>query len=433
MRTLLLLILSFWAFTSVAQQANEAPPNVILIMADDMGYECLSANGSTEYETPVLDGLAKEGIRFTKAISQPLCTPSRVKIMTGKYNYRNYEAFTWLNSNQRTFGNVMKEAGYATCVVGKWQLNGLVYEKEGYLDNQRPHAFGFDEYCLWQLTQLRKEGERFANPLLEQNGKLLPRDEDAYGPDIVSQFALDFIDRNKDRPFFVYYPMLLVHDPFVPTPDSENWSDKENRYKQDTAYFADMMKYTDKIVGKIVDQLKESGVYDNTLLIFTADNGTHPRIYSATNTGQIRGAKGNTIDHGTHVPLIMSWPEKIKKASVYRELIEFSDFYATLADIAGKKEASDGKSFLPLLLGEKQQARAEAFVHYDPMWGKNVNKFRNQFARSRRYKLYQDGKFFDLDKDVMEKHPLSEDDLSKKQKKIRDRLAEKIAQAPKWK
>jgi len=129
----------------------------------------------------------------------------------------------------------------------------------------------------------------------------------------------------------------------------------------------------------------------------------------------------------------MSWPEKLKEASVYDELIEFSDFYPTLADIVGKKEASDGKSFLPLLLGEKHQAREEAFVHYDPMWGKNVNKFRNQFARSRRYKLYQDGKFFDLDKDVLEENPLREEELSKKEKKIRDRLAAKIAQAPKWK
>ncbi|MEL6252507.1 MAG: sulfatase-like hydrolase/transferase [Bacteroidota bacterium] len=433
MRLLLFLTWFLFPFISSAQRTLDSRPNVILIMADDMGYECLSTNGSTEYETPILDGLAKEGIRFTKAISQPLCTPSRVKIMTGKYNYRNYEAFTWLNSNQRTFGNVMKEAGYATCIVGKWQLNGLVYKKEGYLDNQRPHAFGFDEYCLWQLTKLKKEGERFANPLLEQNGKVLPRDEDAYGPDIVSQFAMNFIDRNKDRPFFIYYPMLLVHDPFVPTPGSENWSDKANRYRQDTTFFADMMNYTDKIVGRIVDQLKKSGIYENTLLIFTADNGTHPRIYSATKGGQIRGAKGNTIDHGTHVPLIMSWPDKVKAASVYDELIEFSDFYPTLADIAGKKEISDGKSFLPLLLGEKQRVREDAFVHYDPMWGKNVNKFRNQFARTRRYKLYQDGKFFDLDQDIMEINPLPEIGLSRKQKKIRTSLEQKIAQAPKWK
>jgi len=125
-----------------------ALPNVILIMADDMGFECLSSNGATHYSTPVLDRIGQEGIRFTKAISQPLCTPSRVKIMTGQYNYRNYEHFTYLNPNQRTFGQLMKEAGYATAIAGKWQLNGLTYKLPGYQDVTRPNHFGFDEYCL---------------------------------------------------------------------------------------------------------------------------------------------------------------------------------------------------------------------------------------------------------------------------------------------
>ena len=123
--------------------------------------------------------------------------------MTGKYNYRNYEAFTYLGSEQRTFGNVMKDAGYATCVVGKWQLNGLVYKKPGYQSNSRPYHFGFDEYCLWQLTQPRtKNDERFADPLLEQNERILPRDKNAYGPDVVADYAIDFIKRKKDQPFF---------------------------------------------------------------------------------------------------------------------------------------------------------------------------------------------------------------------------------------
>ena len=130
------------------QQIDTSKPNVILIMADDIGFECLSINGSISYKTPVLDSLALNGINFTNAISQPLCTPSRVKIMTGKYNFRNYDYFTYLNPKEKTFGNLFKENGYKTAVVGKWQLNGIEHRLEGYDDNTRPYHFGFDEYSL---------------------------------------------------------------------------------------------------------------------------------------------------------------------------------------------------------------------------------------------------------------------------------------------
>lgn len=430
---LLFLILTCLTCGSLPKEkGKEQLPNVILIMADDMGFECLSSNGGINYSTPILDKLGEEGIRFTKAISQPLCTPSRVKIMTGKYNFRNYEYFTYLNPNQRTIGQVMKDAGYATAVVGKWQLNGLTYKLPGYDDNKRPHELGFDEYCLWQLTKLRKEGERFANPLLEQNGKVLPRDEDAYGPKVVSDFALDFIDRNKNKSFFIYYPMILVHEPFVPTPDSEAWADKSRRYEKDTAYFKDMIAYTDKIVGRIIDKLKEHQLYENTILIFTGDNGNHPTILSQTTEGPIQGAKGNTIDPGTHVPMVAIWPKQMKKGRNYNGLIEFSDFYPTLADIVGKPETSDGQSFYKLLSGDQHKSRENLFVHYDPRWGKNVNKHRNQFARTKRYKLYQDGEFYDLATDKLEKQPIAEKDCSPEMVAIKKSLQAELDKAPEW-
>ena len=195
------------------QQIQISKPNVILIMADDIGFECLSINGSTSYKTPVLDSLALNGVNFTKAISQPLCTPSRVKIMTGKYNFRNYDYFTYLNPKEKTFGNLFKENGYKTAVVGKWQLNGIKHQLEGHDDNTRPYHFGFDEYSLWQLTKVKEFGERFANPLIEQNGKVLPRDENAYGPDVVSDYAVDFIKRNKDQRFLLYIAHEAPHYP----------------------------------------------------------------------------------------------------------------------------------------------------------------------------------------------------------------------------
>ncbi len=412
-------------------------PNVILIMADDMGYECVGAYGSASYQTPHIDKLASEGIRFQNCVSQPLCTPSRVKIMTGKYNYRNYDYFGHLNLSEYTFGNLMKDAGYATCIAGKWQLNGLAYKDriEDWNDNTRPNKFGFEEYCLWQLTKERSEGERYADPMIEQNGKALNRNADSYGPDIFADFVLDFFERKKDEPFFVYYPMVLVHDPFVPTPDSRDWSIPKNRYKNDTAYFRNMVAYTDKIVGKIMGKLKELNLDENTLVVFTGDNGTHTSIHSRMLEGtSIQGAKGNTIDAGTHVPLIVSWPAQIKESRVFNELIEFSDFFPTLAELAGTAaKENDGKSFYPLLVGEKYEPRETAFVHYDPRWGKNVNQYRNQFVRTLDYKLYADSSFYDLVNDRLEKYPLNSDSLQPEERLIKTALENEFKKYPRWK
>lgn len=258
MKSIAYLSLAFLFFGLLACSKSETPPNIVLIMADDMGYECLGCNGSTEYKTPNLDRLASDGIRFDNCYSQPLCTPSRVKIMTGKYNYRNYEDFGYLNPNQQTFGNLLQEAGYATCIAGKWQLNGLNRNNPNNQDTNRPNHFGFDEYCLWQLHHKNVKGAgRFADPLITQNGEDLARNSEAYGPRIFADYILDFIDRKADQPFFVYYPMVLVHDPFVPTPDSPEWAEFERRNEKDTAYFADMINYTDRIVGELEAKLKE--------------------------------------------------------------------------------------------------------------------------------------------------------------------------------
>ncbi|MEM6378029.1 MAG: sulfatase-like hydrolase/transferase [Bacteroidota bacterium] len=430
----LLFFLGSFFLTLCNSTSQPEPPNVILIMADDMGYETLSCYGGTSYHTPNLDRLAANGVVFNNSISQPLCTPSRVKIMTGQYNYRNYNYFGHLGLEAKTFGHLMQDHGYVTCISGKWQLNGLAYKKqiEDWSDQTRPQQLGFQEYCLWQLTKERKEGERFANALIEQNGEVLPRNEDIYGPDVFSQFVLDFIEKNQDQPFFVYYPMVLVHDPFVPTPDSEEWSDPSKRYEADTAYFKDMMAYTDKIVGNIANKLEELDLADNTILIFTGDNGTHPTIYSYTKNGIVRGGKGNTTDAGTHVPLIVNWGKQIKQPFQYDGLVSFNDFYATFADLLNVDIETDGQSFLPVL---KEQTidpyREHLFVHYDPKWGKNVNKFRNQFVRTQDYKLYQDGKFYNLQEDVLEQHDLSaQGTLSAQEEKIKKALKAELERHP---
>ncbi len=432
MKTMVLIIgLVFSTWQSYAtQKPPENKPNVILIMVDDMGYECIGAYGNTEYTTPHIDQLAQNGIRVTQCFSQPLCTPSRVKLMTGKYNFKNYEKFGYLNPNQTAFGNIMQQAGYKTCIAGKWQLNGHYSQEPDWQDLNRPYTFGFDSYCLWQLTKPKKEGERYANPLIVKDGQELKREPDAYGPDIFADYILDFIDQHKAQPFFVYYPMVLVHDPFVPTPDTETWRQPEKRYDDDTTYFKDMVAYADKIVGKIYQKLIEEDIEDNTLIIFTGDNGTHPTIYSDTRQGAIQGGKGKMTDAGTHVPLIMHWPDKIREPFVYDEMIEFSDFFPTLAEIAGVKVRSDGQSFYNLVSDKKQKPRQTVLVHYDPRWG---NFSRGRFVRTKAYKLYQDGRFYYVKEDVLEKHPLQEAALTTAQLKVKKELQKIQDQCPDWK
>jgi len=413
---------------------KEDKPNVILVMADDMGYECLSCYGSLSYKTPVLDSLASHGMLFGQCHSQPLSTPSRVKLMTGLYNYRNYDYFGHLNNDQYTFGSVMKEAGYSTCIAGKWQLNGLANKDSipYWNDNTRAKKFGFDEYCLWQYTRTRNEGERYSLPLIDRNGDILKTTEDDYGPDMFLDFILDFIERKKNGPFFVYYPMVLVHDPFVPTPDSKDWQNRDGRYREDTGYFKDMVEYADKIVGKIATRLKDTGLDDNTILIFTGDNGTNRSVFTKTTKGIIKGDKGNTTDAGTHVPLIVYWPEKIKKGTEYNGLIEFSDFFPTLAELAGKEVNCDGRSFYPLLTGQYYEPRKTLSVHYNPRWSKDVNQFRNQFVRTIDYKLYIDGRFFDLSKDLQEQNPITTDSLSEKENEAFLFLKNELDKHPVW-
>ena len=418
----------FFIVQVVFSQNNK--PNVILIMADDIGYECIGVNGSDSYLTPILDSLSTKGIRFTNTFSQPLCTPSRVKIMTGKPNHENYEYFSYLGTDKRTFGNLFKENGYKTSIVGKWQLNGLKYKLKNHNKMSRPNDFGFDEYSLWQLSFPRdKKKERFVNPKIEQNGKILKTDFSDYGPDIVSDYAIDFIKRNKNDPFFIYYPMLLVHDPFSPTPDSKIWKDESKRTIENTKYYSDMVSYMDKIIGKIINELKKHSILENTLLIFVGDNGSHPRIVSVQNGKKIKGAKGNTIKHGNHVPMFVNWDSKIKESFIANSLIGFEDFYSTFEDILGIREKeSSGKSFLNLLIGEKYKERKVLTSYYDPRWSSNVDKFRSVYSQTKEFKLYKNGNFFNTLKDPLEQNSISENltKIESREKKILKKELDKV-------
>jgi arylsulfatase A-like enzyme len=403
---------------SAAIQSEKGKTNIILIMADDIGYECFGSYGSRVYKTPELDRLAADGVRFDHCYSQPLCTPSRVKIMTGKYNLHNYTDFGILRRGEKTFGHILHEAGYKTCVAGKWQLFGSISQKELKGTGTFPLDAGFDEYCLWQIDDI---GSRYKDPLIHTNDPQPEKLEGKYGPDVFCDYIVDFINRNKNKSFFIYYPMALVHSPFVPTPDSRDW--KKVEIKSNVKYFPDMVAYMDKLIGRIVEETKKLGLREKTLIMFTSDNGTHRQIKSEYKDEVISGGKGYPTDAGTRVPFIASMPGTIPRGMVCDDLIDFSDFLPTIADVGQYKISEqmqiDGRSFRPQLQGKPGSPREWIFCDYNPKWGKHVP---SRFVRNKRWKLYQNGEFYDLSRDVLEENPLSPDQMDEETRKIRKKL-----------
>ena len=395
----LFAIVALFAFAFL-HPTEAKQPNIILIMADDVGYECFGCYGSTQYSTPNLDRLAAEGMRFQHAYSQPLCTPSRIKIMTGISNVRNYAGFSVLRRDQKTFGHYLKEAGYKTAIGGKWQLYGAEHYKPQFRGKgSLPQDMGFDQHCLWQIDKL---GDRFWDPKLTIDGEIRQFGKDDYGPDIVTNYLLDFMEDNAkgDAPMFIYYPMILVHNPFLPTPDSESRASKDKQKN-----FEDMVAYMDKLIGKIADKAESLGIADNTVLMFCGDNGTNKAITSELDGRSIKGGKGKTSDDGTRVPMIAHWPGTIQAGQVTEQLIDFSDFLPTFQQLAAAPvpENIDGLSFAALLKGEAGPARDSMFCFYHPRPERGDAV---RFVRDQRWKLYGDGRFYDIRKDVDEKSPI---------------------------
>ena len=374
--------------------------NVILIMADDSHADNYSCYGSKFFSTPRLDELARTGAKFNHCYSEPVCTSSRVKIMTGRDGIRNYVQFGTLDKDEITFGNMMKEVGYSTGIAGKWQLHG------GDRGTLAP-ACGFDNYCLWNYPGT--ERSRYWNPSLMRDGKLLKTSDKDYGPDILTDYLIEFIGKNKIKPFFAYYPMLLVHSPFPKTPDSKNDRGKN------LDNFRDMTLYADKCVGRIVDALEKNGLREKTVIIYTTDNGTHRALTYPFGSEERKGEKAYATDGGTHAPLIINCPGKVPQGVVCDDLVDFSDMLPTIADITEADLPNvklDGRSFWPQCQGKKGNSRQWIFQYYYPKYrpaaakhGQGMNKNEIVWAQNQYFKLYRDGTLYAV-KDRSEKTPL---------------------------
>ncbi len=384
--------------TNFSNKGSNEKPNIIYIVADDLGYGDLGCYGQKDIRTPNLDRMARQGIRFTQHYSgSTVCAPSRSCLMTGLHtghtpvrgNKEYYpEGQHPLPAETLTIAEVLKRSGYATGAFGKW---GLGYPgSDGDPINQ-----GFDEFFGYNC---QRYAHNYYPYFLRHNDKkvMLGGNEgkktEQYAPDIIQKQTLEFIEANKDKPFFVFVPHVIPHaELFVPEDDivkSYRGKFPEKPYqgiddgknykiggygsvKTPRANFAAMITRLDRHVGEILDKLRETGLDKKTLVIFTSDNGPHsegganPSYFNSS--GGLRGQKRDLYEGGIRVPMIAWWPGKISAGFKSNHISAFWDVMPTLAEIVGADvpENIDGISFLPTLMGKKSEQKKHEFLYWE--------------------------------------------------------------------
>ncbi|NBS84430.1 MAG: hypothetical protein EBS59_07040 [Verrucomicrobia bacterium] len=364
--------------TAAPKGTGVSKPNIIFILSDDLGADILSCFGSDQYKTPNLDALAAGGMKFTHTYAAPLCGPSRALIMTGRYAFRtgavNQDKTGGITPEGETMmPKILKGAGYVTASFGKWGQFGLP-----------PGVFGFDEYLNFKGSGIywntQPKGKEY-----DLNGKQVALKDKEYMPDLMHKLVVDFITRNQDKPFYLYYPMSHIHGDILPTPDSqEGASDKQ--------LYADNVVYHDKLVGQLIAELEKLKLREKTLIVYVGDNGTAKGGAAMSTVGgkKIYGSKGSMFEGGSLVPMIVNWPGTTPAGQVCPDMIDFSDYVPTFAAVAGAKLPEnviiDGHSFLPQIKGEKGTPREWAYVQLARMW----------YVRDMNWKLNEKGELYDM-------------------------------------
>ncbi len=429
----------------MGQQAQR--PNIVLILADDFGRELLTSyGGQSGYRTPHLDAMAKEGMQFQTCYATPMCVPSRVELLTGRYSFRNYTAWEQINRSQTTFPQLLKAAGYKTAMAGKWHPHG-----QWDLNPEPPIHAGFDEYCSYDSVSMgiqakSGEGNRFWGGTIIRNGK--EETLDRYGPEVYSDFLIDFITRNKAGPFLAYYAMTTMHRPFQPTPDHPNapkpgqaapkeWMGSRGAPEN----FAPMLHYADEMVGKLMAAIDALGLGENTLIVFTADNGTDNHAEAKTIRTRflnqlVSGGKYFPTELGVNVPLLIRWPGRVEAGSRRDELVDLTEFLPTFCELARIPVPNDykidGRSLVPILQG--QPGKPKPFTLTWGNYENNSSKYKDpanhtdkllDAVRGPRYKLYSDGRLYDLENDFLEESPVEVGD-SPESDAARERLVRNL-------
>jgi len=373
-------------------------PNIVFILADDYGINGVGCYGSDRFKgrTPNIDALAASGLRFEQCYSMPTCNPSRCALMTGRYGFRtgNKPSF----KSEASLAKVLKQAGYATGMAGKWRQMA-----------DTPGDWGFDEY----LTDPEASGY-YWETTYTKNGQSVKTDQPIYYPDACREFAVDFFQRHRKQPFYFYYPTHLIHNPIVRTPESKAGTQDAD------ALYEDNVAYLDKELGRLVAALERLGLRERTLIVFTGDNGTAKYGYEKGTIGgrQISGMKGSLLEGGSRVPLIASWKGTVAEGRALKDLVDFSDFLPTFAELAGAPLPDgvtlDGQSFAPQLRGEKGRPRQWIYVQHNtaPEW----------YVLEQGWKLTHRGELFDMTDAPFVEKPVATDAQSEVALAARQRL-----------
>ena len=379
MRYFKLLLAAIFIVSGVVAQSKK--PNIIFILADDLGIDGVSSYGADFFKTPVIDKLAKEGIRYTNAYTVPLCGPSRALILSGRYGFRtgavNQDMTGTIKPSVETMmPAILKKAGYTTSMIGKWGQLPL-----------GPAEFGFDDYLRYfgsgVYVSKNDKKEKYV-----VNGKETLLKKDEYMPDLMHDHMVNFLSNHKKDPFYLYYSLTHVHGEIIATPDSKPGT---SDYKE---LYADNIAYMDKLVGKLLHTLDSLKLRENTLIVFFGDNGTagQAATIGRVNGQKLSGKKGTMQECGSLVPMIVNWPGVIKKPGVSSNLIDAADFVPTFAEIAGAPLPTtnilDGKSFAYQLKGGKGTSRDWIFTGLGNDW----------YVRSANWKLMKSGDLYDMRK-----------------------------------
>ncbi|MEO8116779.1 MAG: sulfatase-like hydrolase/transferase [Bacteroidota bacterium] len=418
---------------SFDKMGNSGKPNIIFIIGDDVGYEIPNYTGGESYNTPSLNYMASHGMQFNYAFSHPDGFPSRLAAFTGKYNFRNYINWGILPPGGHNISNLLHDAGYATCFVGKWQNDG---------GDAAIKEAGFDKYRVFlpfEYPSNQFKG-RYKSPIIYENGGFLPDSITAgrYSEDMNVDYLDSFIDQNQRKPFFAVYSMPLVQKPWVPTPDDPEyatWDPKFDELKQDIKYFPSMVNYMDKKIGQIMKHIQAKGLRNNTMIIFTTDNATNVKISSLWRGQLVRGLKNGTVLGSTRQPLVAYWPRGIKPNQSTNTLVDFTDFLPTFSDIAKTPVPAnygtlDGVSFYDNLTGKKGIDRTWSFCQWDN--NPTDNKPMIRYINDTIYKLYDEPplykRFYNMQIDEYELNPIPAYKQTDAEKQIRQNFIDVLLQ-----
>lgn len=385
---LFLAVFVLFSFSCVqaAEKSTQTKPNVVFILADDLGYGDLSVYGQKHFTTPRIDSLAGEGLKFTQHYAgSTVCAPSRCSLMTGMHT-----GHTYIRGNRKspdgfgdyplapsitTVADVFKKHSYNTGCFGKWGLGNNVNEGN-------PQKHGFDEFYGYYG---QADAHNYYPPYLHDNGKKVELDRKTYSHDLIAAKALDFIRRNKDNPFFCYVPVTIPHAAMqIPEKHMTPWREKYEEFENVTnkyssaepvrnpvAAFPAMMQKLDETVGNIIDLLEELNLTRNTIVVFSSDNGPHKESGHRSDLfesfGPLRGYKRDLTEGGIRVPLLVKWPAKIKPGTQTEHISAFWDFLPTVCEILDEKtpDRIDGISFLPTLLGQADKQKEHEVLYWE--------------------------------------------------------------------